>query len=237
MGDGSTVNLTGTGTIGSITGDSATLAVSSNAQVTVEAAEDGTAINVGSLSVDSANLQVNGAVTTSDLSAKSAQITAENLTLSSNDSEGSVVGAGSSVTVADTAVINQNLTVTGNSSLTAGNVTVGENVSLQVGQEGVDAGTGTLEAETLTLNGGTLILDPEFGQATAMAAVKSFGDSVSSPSTDLQSVDGDIIVGKNSALGVGMSLAELQSFVSAYQVNGSLVDGSNYGSITVINTS
>lgn len=238
LGDGSTVTLTGTGTIGSISGGSATLAVSSNAQVTVEAAEGDTSVEVGTLSVDSATLQVNGTVTTSDLSATSAQISAENLTLNSKgDSEGSVVGAGSSVTVADTAVINQNLTVTGNSSLTAGNVKVGENVSLQVGQEGVDAGTGTLAADTLTLSGGTLILDPDFGQATAMAAVKSFSEVEGSDTDDLQAIDGDVIVGKNSALGVGMTFEELQSFVSAYQVNGSLVEGSDYGSITVINTS
>ncbi len=255
LGNGANANLTGTGTIGAITGSDASLTVSAGARVSVEVEEGETAINVdsltvsnaavstagsveaGELTVDSSSLQT-GSITANSLDADGAQmIVAGDLTLSSGSESGSVADNNTSITVTGTATINHDFTVTANSSLTASKVEVGEDVTLQIGEEGEEDGSGTLEVQTLALNGGTLVLDPEFGRATAMAAVQSFTDSLDSGSDDLQTIDGNIIVGKNSALGVGMTLEELQSFISSYQVDGSLVEGSNYGSITVINSS
>ena len=100
-------------------------------------------------------------------------------------------------------------------------------------------GTGYLEVtDYLDLNGGTLIVDPAYTEATSVAAVMNFKDgndkTYETQFNDVGIVDGDVWVGKNAALGIGATLAETKAAIATYQKNGAL-DATNYGSILYLN--
>ena len=110
---------------------------------------------------------------------------------------------------------------------------------VQVGNDGGSgAGTpGSVEIQTLNLNGGTLFVDPDYGQQASLAAVtKGVSGGFSGQGTVL---NGNIVVGKNAAAAWGEGLDTLANDIKAYQdTNGSLKNGSesgNYGSIFVVN--
>ena len=110
---------------------------------------------------------------------------------------------------------------------------------VQVGNDGGSgAGTpGSVEIQTLNLNGGTLFVDPDYGQQASLAAVtKGVSGGFSGQGTVL---NGNIVVGKNAAAAWGEDLDTLANDIKAYQdTNGSLKNGSasgNYGSIFVVN--
>ena len=83
----------------------------------------------------------------------------------------------------------------------------GTDAKIQVGSPASDGKTGssaTLEAGKLTLAKGTLFVDPALRQKAAIAAVKTLSKTESDgKGTDAQVLDGNIIVGMNSAVGVG----------------------------------
>ena len=83
----------------------------------------------------------------------------------------------------------------------------GTDAKIQVGSpasEGETGSSATLEAGKLTLAKGTLFVDPALGQKAAIAAVKTLSKTESDgKGTDAQVLDGNIIVGMNSAVGVG----------------------------------
>ena len=83
----------------------------------------------------------------------------------------------------------------------------GATAKIQVGSpasEGETGSSATLEAGKLTLAKGTLFVDPALGQKAAIAAVKTLSKTESDgKGTDAQVLDGNIIVGMNSAVGVG----------------------------------
>ena len=83
----------------------------------------------------------------------------------------------------------------------------GTDAKIQVGSPASDGKTGssaTLEAGKLTLSNGTLFVDPALRQKAAIAAVKTLSKTESDgKGTDAQVLDGNIIVGMNSAVGVG----------------------------------
>ncbi len=110
---------------------------------------------------------------------------------------------------------------------------------VQVGNDGGSgAGTpGSVDIQTLNLNGGTLFVDPDYGQQASLAAVtKGVSGGFSGQGTVL---NGNIVVGKNAAVAWGEGLDTLANDIKAYQdANGSLKNGSasgNYGSIFVVN--
>ena len=110
---------------------------------------------------------------------------------------------------------------------------------VQVGNDGGSgAGTpGSVDIQTLNLNGGTLFVDPDYGQQASLAAVtKGVSGGFSGQGTVL---NGNIVVGKNAAVAWGEGLDTLANDIKAYQdTNGSLKNGSesgNYGSIFVVN--
>lgn len=110
---------------------------------------------------------------------------------------------------------------------------------VQVGNDGGSgAGTpGSVEIQTLNLNGGTLFVDPDYGQQASLVAVtKGVSGGFSGQGTVL---NGNIVVGKNAAAAWGEGLDTLANDIKAYQdTNGSLKNGSesgNYGSIFVVN--
>ena len=100
-------------------------------------------------------------------------------------------------------------------------------------------GTGYLEiSKYLDLNGGTLVVDPAYGEATSVAAVMNFKDGTDTTYetqlNDVGIVDGSALVGKNAALGIGATLAETREAIAKYQTNGSLSE-KDYGSILYLN--
>ena len=100
-------------------------------------------------------------------------------------------------------------------------------------------GTGYLEiSKYLDLNGGTLVVDPAYGEATSVAAVMNFKDgsdtTYETQLNDVGIVDGSALVGKNAALGIGATLAETKEAIAKYQTNGSLSE-KDYGSILYLN--
>ena len=100
-------------------------------------------------------------------------------------------------------------------------------------------GTGYLEiSKYLDLNGGTLMVDPAYGEATSVAAVMNFKEgndkTWDSVTNDVGIIDGRALIGKNAALGIGASLEETRAAIADFQENGSL-SKDKYGSILYLN--
>ena len=96
------------------------------------------------------------------------------------------------------------------------------------------ASTGYLEVLGEThLNGATVFVDPTYGLNTSLATFKTFAKS-SVNHGQLGVLDGNIVVGKNAAVGLGLTNAELAERIAQFQTNGSLNEGL-YGSILYVN--
>ena len=118
------------------------------------------------------------------------------------------------------------------SSLPTADTTI-DDITLDDGT--VAGGTGYLEVGTLELNGADLVVDPEYDEATAVAAALKFKKGPETYSTnDVGTMVGRVHVGKNAAFGVGATLAETQAAIAEYQVGGAL-DQEKYGSILYLN--
>ena len=106
-------------------------------------------------------------------------------------------------------------------------VQVGQDGSTPVDQPsgGTYSGTmGSLEVTNVDLKGGTLFVDPDYKQPTAFTAIENVENGV----------NGNIVVGKNAAIGLGGTIEELQQTVKAYQQDGSL-QADQYGAILAVN--
>ena len=118
------------------------------------------------------------------------------------------------------------------SSLPTADTTI-EDITLDDGT--VAGGTGYFEVGTLELNGANLIVDPEYDEATSVAATLKFKKGNETYATnDVGTMVGSIHVGKNAAFGVGATLAETQAAIAEYQV-GFALDQEKYGSILYLN--
>lgn len=139
-----------------------------------------------------------GSITAKDLVAEkkltsAGNITADTLTAQSTvDLTGGVVNA-KEVSLADTTTIN------GNASLIADKVTGDGDIT--VGKDGVPNGTGSIYANKLTSTG-KIFIDPDFGQQAAFVGAEHLQTNAD---TGFEETTGDIIVGKNAALAVGVS--------------------------------
>ena len=83
--------------------------------------------------------------------------------------------------------------------------------------------TGYFEVGNFTLNGNQFVVDPDYGEATSIAAVGKFTE-VGNTANDIGTLNGTVIVGQNAALMVGedASVAAMQDAIARYQTNGSL---------------
>ena len=83
--------------------------------------------------------------------------------------------------------------------------------------------TGYFEVGNFTLNGNQFVVDPDYGEATSIAAVGKFTE-VGNAASDIGTLNGTVIVGQNAALMVGedASIAAMQDTIARYQTNGSL---------------
>ena len=199
----------------------------------------------GNVSADSLELSTALSNSTYDMTFGSVDL-AEGSTLSTTNLTLNHAGTGLSgswiegaVEVAKGFNVNAGEVTIANGTLSAQDTKLASGVSLYVGLDGTEQDdpstpdfdesesfTGTFETATLELNGGTLIVDPEYGQATALASIGRFADASDADFTDktqVGTIDGSIFVGQNSALGIGTENKEaLAQLIARYQSNGSL---------------
>ena len=93
--------------------------------------------------------------------------------------------------------------------------------------------TGYLDVTTLSLNGNTLVVDPDYGEATSIAAIDDF--DASGHADDISAIHGTVIVGQNAALmvGAGASKQAMSEFIERYQKGVSL-DKDNVGAVVYL---
>ena len=101
-----------------------------------------------------------------------------------------------------------------------------------------ESSTGYLEADRVDLKGGSLFIDPDYGKPTTIAVIKRFGDKPTSSApnqdpVDVGTINGKLIIGKNSALFAGSdaSVEQMKAFIKRYQESTGTSLTSAYGSI------
>lgn len=101
-----------------------------------------------------------------------------------------------------------------------------------------ESSTGYLEADRVDLKGGSLFIDPDYGKPTTIAVIKRFGDKPASSDpnkdpVDVGTINGKLIIGKNSALFAGSdaSVEQMKGFIKRYQESTGTSLTSAYGSI------
>lgn len=180
---------------------------------------------------------------TENFSATGLNMQANNVTVGSADFNGSQLkinqhftaqdslnfDSGSNIKIDGTLTAAKGLRLIGDSILNV-NKLVAQSGDILVGAESgatIDSSSASLIANHIDLGGNNLILDPEFGQKTATVFAKNIGAQVSSAdesgvySSDM-SLNGNIIVGRNSALGLGNDQKDFEQALADKQVNGSL---------------
>ena len=97
--------------------------------------------------------------------------------------------------------------------------------------------SGFLAAKYVNLNSGALLLDPAYGQKSSVAEIGAFTDKTTPLDTDISLINGNVLVGQNSALLVGSDLASARSYLASLQdQNGSLSNAEGkIGSVLYIN--
>ena len=97
--------------------------------------------------------------------------------------------------------------------------------------------SGFLAAKYVNLNSGALLLDPAYGQKSSVAEIGAFTDKTTPLEKDISLINGDIVVGQNSALLIGSDLASARSYLASLQdQNGSLSNAEGkIGSVLYIN--
>ena len=97
--------------------------------------------------------------------------------------------------------------------------------------------SGFLAAKYVNLNSGALLLDPAYGLKSSVAEIGAFTDKTTPLDKDISLINGDIVVGQNSALLVGSDLASARSYLASLQdQNGSLSDAEGkIGSVLYLN--
>ena len=251
----STFTLEGQGTVGTITG-TGTDANDGNTVIFGQGTYQAGTTKVEGDVLDVTKVQVqNDVVVTGDVEvgavAVTQSMTAENVTLVGDPTS---TDTDMTSTVFGTLQVNKELTVgAGNDLIVAGGSVNTETLSLdddssivRVGWDAQDLDTiasdidesksysGVLVAQTAALNGGTLVVDPDFTLPSAMVAIGKFADAPVSREVnyDLGTVDGNLLVAQNSVLGLGFATEqELRDFVANHQTNGILTE---YGSIAAV---
>ena len=196
----SAVNLTGSGTVGDIT--EANSATGTSAKLT----GTGTGLKVqGSISLDTVDIgtgtvNVSGSVTANELTVDGI------LNVSGGSGSVSILG-GSGATIAGglyagDVTSSGDMDVTG--ALVAKSVSLAANKNLTVGDA---TSTGYVEVETLDLNGGMLLIDPDWNSNASFVVVKGANASTA----DVIEVNGSIGVGRNSVGVFGTTDAEAKA--------------------------
>ena len=106
-------------------------------------------------------------------------------------------------------------------SLLTDSITIADGKLIQVGSNDAN---GVLRANTASLKGGSLLVDPNWEHAPAYVAISKFADgTITQNKADAGYVKGDLVVAKNSALFVGLdhktSDVQAQQILNKYKIN------------------
>ena len=204
-------------------------------------AEGGSLLVKGNTLADRVEVEDNGSIdvaqklTTSDVWIASGSLKATDFVFDNNDNDNNIDIIGGGKLTANTFVVN--------------NANNAPETYINVGADSYDVdefntvlgtnytGTGYFEVGTLTLNGAHLVVDPAYGQATAIASVNRFkqGNETYAYDTVTGTISGTVEIGQNAALGIGTaSVDEVADVIALYQNNGSL-SADKYGSILYLN--
>lgn len=208
-------------------------------QVTANSAEftQGSKFNVIGMTIANNLTAVGTNINADTMSVGNANFNGSQLTINKDfTASGSLVfDSGSNISVDGTLTAGQGLQLVGNSFMDVGRL-IAQSGDIQVGAESgatLQSSSANLVAEHIDLGGGnSLILDPEFGQATATVFAQNIGEIATSASgsgtgtttalSSTMNLNGNIIVGRNSALGLGGYEKEFRDALAKQQVNGSL---------------
>ena len=258
---GSKLAVNGNGkdtTLASLAGEDAQTKLTSGNLILKEASKLGnveTAKNTslvvqsGDLSIKSTDSTLNGdlTITKGNLTLSGDISLNGNTTVTGNLASTGVVSFEKAVTkVTGDASINKSKISNGAQLVVDGKLSLGKNTDLLlVGSYDEDNNSaGYLQANKFVLSKGTLMLDPDYNSPSSVAVITKFEDHASSGqfSGDAGYADGNLIVGQNSALFVGVDtkkegLASANEFLSQYQkANGALdVENKGYGAIAYVN--
>ena len=242
-----TLTLAGDGAIGKITGAAGkgTVIVGTDvtkpSNVSVEGSIGTEAAQLAQVNTNGANVTVAGDVYVNNVAINRGSLTladGKKIVLGADNVDLDSTFAGD-VTADSLTLKTQNagnLIISDDATVKLGALTAGTNVTIQVGQDGTDTSSATLEAGKLDLAGGALIVDPEFSEDAAIAAVKNL--SQTDQDTGAEVLNGNVAVGKNAAVGIGFgSRAEVEDLLSTYgyMVGGKFVESSNLHGALVLN--
>ena len=155
------------------------------------------------------------------------------------------VASGNSITVAQSATLDaKHIDLTAKGTATTNTQLIVGQDSKTVKKDKIDiaigSSTGYLFANTVKLNGGDLIADPDFGGAASIVSVAGFGAANTDLTKNAGTIDGKAIALQNSILAVGVeksdkTLEKLQELFADYldPRTGSL-SSEGYGSIMYI---
>ena len=201
-------------------------------------------VTLGALYVNGGSYSATGTVEVKDFIFETdTTFSAKTLKLTGTAVDDALFRGNAEVETLDASTSAQNLAIY-SGTVVAGEAVLANNTQyVFVGTDGDEAEKlasqpGYLQIGTADLNGATVYVDPAYGEATSLAAIGSFKDKVetSPAATDLGIMNGNIIVGKNAAVGFGTDLEGLAAVIAKYQTNGSLSED-GFGSILAINGS
>ena len=127
------------------------------------------------------------------------------------------------------------LTATGVLSL-GGNLYLGQASDDTCPSKAVEGSAGFMDVFELDLNNNALILDPDYDQHASVGAAQYFTGRNSTNEFDGGIADGDLLIGQNSAFGIGATLAETQAALDSLKLTdstGALTNGT--GAVLYVN--
>ena len=223
--------------VGTLNTKNNTELVVSSGNLTLSSTTEKSEVN-GNLTISSGDLVISG-----DVALNGQTAITGNLNASATNAVLNI--ANNFTTVTDNAQV-KNGSITNNGALVVGGtLSLASNGKLVVGSEGNEAtgeksSTGYLYANKMTLNSGTLLIDPAYERDTSVAVISKFNDSRSAGTIDTNAgyANGNLVVGQNSALFVGtesseQAILEVEQFLSNFQKNGAL-DADKYGSLAYV---
>ena len=224
----SALNLNGKGSLGNIVAASGT-----SGTAAVLGGNNGTQ-TVGDVSVETLNI-VGGNVTSKAVTIASGATVNGVLnaagavsakTLSVGDS-GAIHAAGQSITVSDSnaaanilgdveagsLVLSGGATVAGGADVKLGTLNLAGTKKLNVGRDGADGSSATIFADKLVMGkGSTIFVDPDYKQRASVVSAVTLTDGTTQGNT----ADGDIKVGKNAVFALGATEDEFNTLMAAY---------------------
>ena len=206
------------------------------------------------ISAEDVDVGLNGSLVTNNITVTGTLLSTDNGLIKANSINGDVSAynggvvdvRSDSTSVTDGLITNTDIDIINGGAVYANRVELRNGGEVFVGIREVtntdgtttyEGSTGYFETQTLNLNGGKLVVDPAWDQATGLASITRFDDDrtyVEANEPEGGSINGQVFVGQNSALGIGtVSLDELRESIAQYQDNGSL-QADKYGALVVV---